>query len=350
MRILKFGLAACLCLQFVPASPAGVYLLRGELDQTIDINQPPAPGEFRQRLAQLGSLLMMPAGQPIKDRYLRLQSELEGLVRQGRASNDDRLSLSAIMMRLGETAQAMSILRDDPHLVRVDPLASAQLSALLALEGKYEDAAIYCRQALDAWPAVRKSYTPAQLQSCKRCELYALQLYRRRALEQAKGDTNGREPDDLFGIHFAAGGSAYVPGRLTHDEQKKLPVDALGIVEQLLLWMPSDTRLYWQYGELLNATGDKSQAAQVMDECLWNRRYDAPLLRQHRQILREALAQAAEPGVVALPAPEPAAAPASWHIDRGLVVLVGVLAAMVTVYLAYQQVRESRRKRLKRGA
>jgi hypothetical protein len=168
-------------------------------------------------------------------------------------------------------------------------------------------------------------------------------------LERAQSQTQGRQPDDLFGLRFADSGAAYVPGRLTPEDQKKLPADALGIVEQLLLWMPGDTRLYWQYGELLNAKGDTSQAAQVMDECLWNRRYDAPLLRQHRQILREAVAAAAQTGAVALPAAEPVSV-TSWHIDRGLVVGVGVFAALVTGYLAYQQVRESRRRRQKRGA
>jgi len=351
MRILKLCLVASLWLKFASVSTAGIYFAVGEADQPINIQKPLPPGEFRQRLAQLGLLATMPAGQPIKDRYLERQHVLETRLHQGRASSDDRLALSAIMTRLGENAQAMALLRDDPLLVRTDALAAAQLSALLALEGKYEDAAIYCRQALDAWPLARAPYTPAQLRSCRRAELYCLALYRSRARERAKGEINGREPDDLFGARFAGSGPVYMPGRLAAEEQKKLPADALGVVEQLLLWMPSDTRLYWQYGELLNASGDTNQAAQVMDECLWNRRYDAPLLRQHRQILREAVAaQTAEPGGLALPAPEPAPASGGWRIDRGPVILVGVAAAMVTVYLAYQQVRESRRKRLKRGA
>jgi tetratricopeptide (TPR) repeat protein len=349
MRIAKFCFAASLGLQVASASLAGVYSLRDEADQPISIEKPQGPAEFRQRLAQLGSLVTMPAGQPLKDRYLERRHALESRVRQGQVSGDDRLALSAVMMRLGENAHAMSLLRDDPLLVRADPLAAAQLSTLLALEGKYEEAAIYCRQALDAWPVARAPYTPAQLRSCKRSELYALQLYRNRAKERAKGEKNGREPDDLFGLRFARSGASYVHGRPTPEDQKKLPGDALGIVEQLLLWMPSDSRLYWQYAELLNAMGNTNQAAQVMDECLWNRRYDAPLLRQHHQILREALAAAVETGGVALPTPE-AAVEVSWRIDRGLVTAVGVLAAMVIVYLAYQQVREYRRKRQKRGA
>jgi tetratricopeptide (TPR) repeat protein len=352
MRAIHLCLVACFWLPFVSASSAGIYSPGDEMEQPSNIQKPLTPREFRQRLAVFGSLAAMPPGQPTKDRYLGRRRALETLVREGRASNDDRMALSAIMMRLGENAQAISLLRDAPLLVRSDPLAAAQLSTLMALEGKYEDAATYCRQALEAWPAARAPYTPAQLKSSKRAEQYCLRFYRSRALERAKGATNVREPDDLFGLRFATSDAMYGPGRLAAEEQKKLPDDALGILEQMLLWMPSDTRLYWQYAELLNARGDPGQAAQVMDECLWNRRYDAPLLRQHRQILREAITQSAkvgqtvESGDVALRLPEPGPA-ASWHVDRGLVVAVGVLAAMVVVYLAYQQVRESRRKRLR---
>jgi tetratricopeptide (TPR) repeat protein len=365
MKMAKFCLAACLLMQFASALAAGIYSPGDEAEQPIDIQRPPDATPFRQRLVQLGSLATMPVDQPLKEHYLQGRQALESRLRQGRASKDDRLALSAIMMRLGESAQAMSLLRDDPALLRGDALAAAQLSTLLAMEGKYEDAAIYCRQALDAWPRERPPYTPAQLRSCKRSELYCFQLYRSRARDRAKGATTGREPDDLFGLRFTGTGGTYTAGRLTSEEAKKLPEDVLGIVEQLLLWMPGDTRLYWQYGELLNAKGDTSQAAQVMDECLWNRRYDAPLLRQHRQILREAVAAAAGPSGVALPTPEPSehknepghdgsgrdeVSATSWRIDRGLVMAVGVLAAMVAGYLAYQQVRESRRKRQKRGA
>ena len=87
-------------------------------------------------------------------------------------------------------------------------------------------------------------------------------------------------------------GNTYA-GRISAEELKKLPPDAIAIVQQLLIWLPGDARLYWLLGELLNAEGDVSSAATVFDECLWTRRYDSPLLREHRQVVQQANASQA---------------------------------------------------------
>jgi hypothetical protein len=65
---------------------------------------------------------------------------------------------------------------------------------------------------------------------------------------------------------------------------------------QLLLWLPLDNRLYWLYGELLNARGQVVLAADVFRELVEGRRY-APgrELRLHYRILEEA-----RPGAEAL--------------------------------------------------
>jgi hypothetical protein len=43
-------------------------------------------------------------------------------------------------------------------------------------------------------------------------------------------------------------------GRIAKAEKAKLPKDAIEIVEQLLLWMPTDQRLMWLLGEVSNAS------------------------------------------------------------------------------------------------
>jgi hypothetical protein len=152
--------------------------------------------------------------------------------------------------------------------------------------------------------------------------------------------------DDLFGMHFVGTGGHYQPGGLKASERERLPRDAAAIVQQLLVWLPGDTRLYWLLGEVMNATGDVSGAADVLDECLWTRRYDAPTLRAHRQTLRAALPK---PVPLSLPDEPPVVeVPAGWRADRTLITVVGAGAAACISILLYLQVRESRRKRMRR--
>ena len=149
--------------------------------------------------------------------------------------------------------------------------------------------------------------------------------------------------DDLFGAHFLGENGKYLPGRISTEELKKLPPDAIAIVQQLLIWFPGDARLYWLLGELLNAEGDVSSAATVFDECLWTRRYDAPLLREHRQVVQQANAsQAPFLGSLEPSAPEP---PAGWQFDRRLIVAGSVAGVLLIGLLGYLQLREFRKQR-----
>ena len=52
-------------------------------------------------------------------------------------------------------------------------------------------------------------------------------------------------------VRFANDGGIYQPGALATAERAKLPPDAIAIVQQLLLWYPTDSRLYWLLGETL---------------------------------------------------------------------------------------------------
>jgi len=84
------------------------------------------------------------------------------------------------------------------------------------------------------------------------------------------------------------GEGKYRPGQLSTAESKKLPADAVAIVQQLALWLPADGRLLWQLGELANAHGDVKTAAAIMDGCVTEFAMNSPELRQHRQLTRAA--------------------------------------------------------------
>jgi hypothetical protein len=260
---------------------------------------------------------------------------------------DDRISLAALYLRLSEIARANELLRADPTLIRQDHLATAMLAMCRADEGDYAEASVFLAQALAGWPVKRRPYSIEELAWCKRAEEYALRLYRSRAREQIQGRKPAAVLVDLFGVHFVLDDGTYAAGRISATQFKKLPPDALLIVAQLLLWMPQDTRLYWQFGELLNASGDGPSALAVFEDCMWGRRYDAPELRNHRQVLQQSTRTSATqvPRAETVTASEIAAEAPGWRLDRRWIIGVGGLASVLVAYLAYQQIRQVHRRR-----
>jgi hypothetical protein len=72
----------------------------------------------------------------------------------------------------------------------------------------------------------------------------------------------------------------------------KLPLERVPLVVQLLLWLPFDNRLYWQLAELLNIQADVQGASTLMNELVDSRAYRPPELWAHRQVVRQAWAEA----------------------------------------------------------
>src|SRR5207244_12073881 len=63
-------------------------------------------------------------------------------------------------------------------------------------------------------------------------------------------------------LRFVGDREKYEAGSIARAEKAKLPPDAVEIVEQLLIWLPHDDRLFWLLGELLNARGEYVTAGQ----------------------------------------------------------------------------------------
>jgi hypothetical protein len=142
--------------------------------------------------------------------------------------------------------------------------------------------------------------------------------------------------DELFPVKFVGPGGQFEPGTIADAERAKLPADATAVVQQLLLWTPADTRLYWLLGELYNAKGDLAAADSIFEQCVWSRRYDNPALREHRRLVKEALAAQAPP-------PSPPAE--DWKPTSRQLVLVGGVSGAVLLTLAYFQLRQLFRRR-----
>ena len=69
-------------------------------------------------------------------------------------------------------------------------------------------------------------------------------------------------------VRYVAASGKFEAGKIAPDEKAKLPKDAITMLEQLLIWMPDDMRLYWQLGEVFNAEGDANSAKSIFMEFL----------------------------------------------------------------------------------
>jgi hypothetical protein len=124
-------------------------------------------------------------------------------------------------------------------------------------------------------------------------------------------------------VRFVNDAGVYEPGVLASAERDKLPPDALAIVQQLLLWFPLDTRLYWLLAELYAAADDLDSAAVILEECTWSRAYgNRQVLMDHRVAVRAAVAARPRPE----PPPGPPISMRTILIYFGVIGVIGVLA------------------------
>ena len=129
------------------------------------------------------------------------------------------------------------------------------------------------------------------------------------------------QPDRIFDVNFVNEAGAYEPGVLAGAEKAKLPADALATVQQLVLWFPTDIRLYWLLAEVYAAKGEFKAAQDIMNECVNSNKYsNRKVLMQHR----EAVAKVAnvEPPPDEVP---PSPVPFSFRTVR---IYFGVVAAV----------------------
>jgi tetratricopeptide (TPR) repeat protein len=205
---------------------------------------------------------------PLRDDYRAAAERLEKLAKSRALTADEAADLGALDVRLGRIDKAMGVLvpaaRKHPDHFHL----AANLGTAFQLSGDLDRAAEYLTEAVRLAPAKQKSF-----------EEYHLKLVRLRAKER-KGTTT---LDDLFGVIYSG-----TPGKMADTERKKLPANAVAIVEQLALWLPGDARLLWQLGELANAHGDVRTAATILEGCVTELALGSAELRKHRAIYRAA--------------------------------------------------------------
>jgi hypothetical protein len=134
-------------------------------------------------------------------------------------------------------------------------------------------------------------------------------------------------------VRFVNDAGQYEPGVLAAAEKAKLPPDAVAVVQQLILWFPTDVRLYWLLAELYTAEGDLDSAIVIFDECTWSLRYgNRQTLMDHRNAVRAAIDAR----------PKPPGPPISMRTILLYFAGVGVVAVFALGRVLYKRARAPR--------
>ena len=343
-----------------PPAWAGLYVSLEPLPIAVDPAgkaQPLPFGQLQFTLAELAAVGKPPlpgmAPTPERKAYLAARDRLlGGNTFTSRLTPEQTADLGAILIRLREYDPAITILRRATQQERPTFQSYTALAVLHLLRGEAHEALRVQQPALDIFPEQLPGATAAQTAWYRQLErTYFKRLIVLRARE--RDPVSGKSPlpesvDDLFGVRFVDEAGQYRPGQLAAAERQKLPADALAIVQQLVLWLPDDSRLYWLLGEVYAAQGDPASlqaAGKILDQCVDSRQFHPKELGEHRRVVRELLAQQRLPDDSVDPTP-PTPAPSgqllTWDA-RTISVIVGV--GLVAVGLVALQVRQLVKRR-----
>ena len=260
MRFL--GLSWIVLLGWVQAASAGLYY-SGETYADL-------PAQWRGFLLDhrnLRNIAMAPtAGNfatPLRDKYL---AEAEKLANKSGINMDETADLGALYLRLGQVDRAIAVLVPAQRRLPGHFRLSANLGTAWQMRGDLSQSIACLEQAVRLAP-----------EKNRQAEALHLKLVRAR-LRQGRAVV---PVDDLFGVKFDG-------GPWSAEEQKKLPPGAVGLIQQLALWLPADGPLLWQLAELANAFGDVGNAAAMMEGCITALGMSDPRLRQRRELVRAA--------------------------------------------------------------
>lgn len=231
------------------------------------------------------------------------------------------------------------------------------LAALHVARGFYQEAIAQQDEAiLDCeMPAKVAGWSDAQRNWIAGLDRDYLPVYLR--IRRAEADPATRpaseteEPTPLFPltrknptvgpVRFVNEAGKYEPGVLAKAERDKLPADAIAIVQQLLLWFPTDSRLYWLLAELYAADGNFPAAQTIFTQCTWDRKFTRRILLEHRSAVAAAneanakkKADAANSASAAAPAEPEETSPINLQalgIYFGAVMLIAAIALVRSV-------------------
>jgi hypothetical protein len=228
------------------------------------------------------------------DRRLTIEKAdaLEAKQKEGALTKDEVVTLSAYYIRLGRAEKAQRLLeKTDRELDDGDPyrfLVLLNLAATYELTPEFlERAVLTQKQALALWPKEWKGWSADDLAWYRIAERYYLGYLEARLAETQR--SGGKAPliESVAPIFpkakFDEPGREYQAGSFGPETADALPLDALQVVAQLLLWLPNEARIRWLYAEVLNGKGYVREAKLFLVDLQDNRNVSAA--RPHRRVL-----------------------------------------------------------------
>jgi hypothetical protein len=389
MRIPRLALCLCVLLVSTGVCRGGLYSPAEQYKEILD----PDYRIFRNTYLYFKNVINTTLDTPLRRKAL-LVVEVAPALDADAMTEIALLDVSAYLTRLGKHSEAIDLLTrgiakfPDNFLLRSN-LATAYF---LASGGNDEDlmnrAIATLAIAFPNWPMNLEQLKPEQTkfvaklgwkekdyEFARKADFYLLRLMKVRKVDAAKLAAAGpgkkkelekkRTVDALFTgsdgtpLRFE-GADGYKPGKLPESELVKLPdqslEQAIRYVEQLLVWMPLDERLYWQLGELVNANGFPSDTLEIFDTLsskkdITVRKDLADEFKAHHQMLQEHVQKQKQEVAAknqngsssAKPPPTPeAVTPDNWE-DRWRFFGVGAGVGMVlTLFVGWQFRRLSR--------
>lgn len=303
-----FAVAALVGLALTGPARAGIYSPNEPFLFELDENGVAKPiqfsGGFNLIRSDIREVAILPQNpnDPIREARQKALDRVKQAQAKGAATlgDDEFAAYTADLIRLNDDRTATNVLQ--PRAARGGFVVYMHMARARAGQGDWQDAVERQRIALAEFPTTYGRRTAAQMAWLKRVERdYYLPYLSRRAQEANRGRLASRieEPDALFPtvpaprrpdepLRFIGPDGTYVAGAIADAERKKLPPDALAIVQQLVLWHPFDGRLYWLLGELYNAEGDVETAFAILDECTNGMAITNETIKEHRRLLKSA--------------------------------------------------------------
>ncbi|MBY0514389.1 MAG: tetratricopeptide repeat protein, partial [Gemmataceae bacterium] len=230
---------------------------------------------------------------------------------QAKRTPGEAAALAADLVRVGDLDAAEALLARDRH----GYLANVTLAHIYATKGGWEKAYDYLVVANgEDPPEALKGLSPAQLDWQLRLNRGPLlRLYKARAVEAQPGRKPSPQTEDVdpvFPVRFVTDKGEYAAGNLSAAERAKLPADAIATVQQMMLWAPTDARLYWLLAELYAADGRYVEAKAIFDKCVSEARQygNRKVLRDHRAAVQPLAEEQAKKRTAEVPLVEPTAA------------------------------------------
>ena len=362
-----FAVAAMIALMLSAPLRAGIYSANEPFLFEIDADGYAKPvqfaGGYENVLAgvrQAAQRPQYPGEEPNPERA-KFEKRVKDLQAKTSTLKPEELAgYTADLIRLNRNEEALNLLQPIARdRQRGGFLAYAHLARAHAGRGDWKDAFDQHQMAIrySDFPTTFAKLTKPQLAWLKRVEKdYYLPFLAHRAEESRhRRPADLREDvDALFPptpppkrnespVRFIGEDGQYVVGSIAAAEQKKLPPDALAIVQQLVLWHPQDARLYWLLGELYNAAGEVDTAANILDLTTFTMSYSNPNVIEHKRVLKAAVDEAA----AARAAEREQQAQAERDRQRRFwwILSLGVALGLLLVYYQFREVF----RRLRRG-